>query len=51
MKAYIDESVTGDQKLFILGGYIASEEKWAASTYEWRELFVKLIMEHSLPSS
>jgi hypothetical protein len=37
-QAYIDDSNKGDKKLFVLAGYLATVERWAAFSDEWQRL-------------
>jgi len=38
LHAYIDDSGTGDSEVFVLAGYIATEESWAAFSTDWQQL-------------
>jgi hypothetical protein len=42
LQAYCDESVTssGDGRLFVMAGYIATQEAWAAFAREWANLLM-----------
>ena len=37
-QAYIDDSGKGDSQLFVLAGYIATVDRWAAFSDEWQRL-------------
>jgi hypothetical protein len=38
LQAFIDESYNNQTGVYVLGGYIASEEAWAKFSNEWKEM-------------
>lgn len=40
LQCYVDGSGTGSPDLFVMAGYIAPAEKWAAFSREWQERLI-----------